>query len=487
MSSKVNFSFENVLGVYYAGQVVSGTAELITERSKTIRSIYITVNGFVETRWQENVEKAGADGKPVKSLETHTTTQIYYSSDKYVYGQSGGSQLELPKGKYVFPFQTTIPPQAPTSFNGTHGQIKHEVTLTIDRAVRYNNIFKQCFTVILPNDLNAKLALAQPLKRIEEKTFWWGSIFGGNKPMVMDVSTSYSAYVPGQKIHFHVVLDNQSDVQCQDVKVRLFKNVTYRGKSNDQEQLKTTEARIADKHCGEVDKHNKALFDEYLLVPPTTPSTQSEHDPIRVSYTLRFIAKTFRLHGGGDLVVDFPLVIGTVPLLGSADDKGPGQKSQQTNTNGSYRALCKYQTHLFFLQINNLLSTAEPNFQEDVRTEHFESNTYKPRYPVYQFDGKSAEANGGAAKTPVSSLYPKAVDTTPAAPVHYTPNPVSPPGKPIATEIQKTPPYPVQAPAAGAATTAPDSSFEVLGFSIPPGYQPTPTAPTDAAGSIGWK
>lgn len=37
MSSKVNFSFDSILGVYYAGQVVSGTAELITERPKTIR------------------------------------------------------------------------------------------------------------------------------------------------------------------------------------------------------------------------------------------------------------------------------------------------------------------------------------------------------------------------------------------------------------------------------------------------------------------
>ncbi|KAL7730675.1 hypothetical protein ACLKA6_003451 [Drosophila palustris] len=467
MSSKVNFSFDSVLGVYYAGQVVSGTAELITERSKTIRSIYITVNGFVETRWQESVEKPGADGKLIKSLETHTATEIYYSSDKYVYGQSGGSQLELPKGKYVFPFQTTIPPQAPTSFNGTHGQVKHEVTLTIDRAVRYNNTFKQCFTVILPNDLNVKPELLQPLKRIEEKTFWWGSIFGGNKPMVMDVSTSYSAYVPGQKIHFHIVLDNQSDVQCQDVKVRLFKNITYRGKSNDQEQLKSTEARIADKHCGEVDKHNKAQFDEYLLVPPTTPTTLGDRDPIRVSYTLRFIAKTFRLHGGGDLVVDFPLIIGTVPLLGSADDKGPGQKPNGTNTNVSYRPL------------------AEPNFQEDVSNEHFESNTFKPRYPVYLFDGQPGISNGaGAAKSSVPSLYPKAEDTPPAGPVQFTPNPVSPAGKPSAGEAHKMPPYPVQAPAAVPAT---GNNFEVLGFSIPPGYQPTPSAPADATGSIGWK
>lgn len=169
--------------------------------------------------------------------------------------------------------------------------------------------------------------------------------------MVMDVSTSYSAYVPGQKIHFHLMLDNQSDVQCMDVKVRLFKNVSYRGKGDEKEQVKSTEVRVADKHCGEVEKHNKAQFDEYLLVPPTTPSTLSERDPIRVSYTLRFIAKTFRLHGGGDLVVDFPLVIGTVPILGSIDDKGP--QSQQNKTNGNYQPLCKPHIELNCLHFYN--------------------------------------------------------------------------------------------------------------------------------------
>lgn len=177
----------------------------------------------------------------------------------------------------------------------------------------------------------------EPLKRIEEKSFWWGSIFGGNKPMVMDVSTSYSAYVPGQKINFHLVLDNQSDVQCQDVKVRLLKNVSYRANSSGtKEQLKVTESRVADKHCGEVLKHNKARFDEFLVVPPTTPTSQSERDPIRVSYTLRFIAKTFRLHGGGDLVVDFPLTIGTVPISGSASDKGPGHTDKSQANGYSY-------------------------------------------------------------------------------------------------------------------------------------------------------
>ncbi|KAH8374766.1 hypothetical protein KR200_005752 [Drosophila serrata] len=464
MSSKVNFVFDNnPLGVYQSGQVISGTAELVTERPKTIRSIFITINGYAETRWQESEERVGEDGKTTKTLVTHTTTKVYYSTDQYVYGQNGGSQLELPTGKYVFPFRATIPPDAPTSFNGAHGQIKHEVTMTIDRSVRYNNTFKQCFSVILPHDLNRRHEYAEPLKRLESKSFWWGSIFGANKPMVMDVSTTYSGYVPGQKIHFHLVLDNQSDVQCMDVKVRLLKNVSYRANSSGvKEQLKVTETRVADKHCGEVLKHNKAQFNEFLVVPPTTPTTQSEKDPIRVSYTLRFIAKTFKLHGGGDLVVDFPLTIGTVPLLGSAGDKGPGQTDKSQSNGNSY--------------------PGSPLFQEDISDEPFESNTFKPRYPVYPFDNKpGSDTNGANGGATVPNLYPKAQDTPPAPPVHFSPNPVP-------QAVHKSPPYPTNPPAAPAAAGAPSGNFEVLGFSIPPDYKPTPSAPAGApTGGIGWK
>lgn len=62
--------------------------------------------------------------------------------------------MELPAGKYVFPFQAIIPPNAPTSLNGACGQIQHEVSVVVDRVMRYNNIFKQTYTVISPYDLN---------------------------------------------------------------------------------------------------------------------------------------------------------------------------------------------------------------------------------------------------------------------------------------------------------------------------------------------
>ena len=117
-------------------------------------AIYISVSGFSEVRWTEDITKQDNEGKPVKAIETYSSSEMYYSSEKYVYGQNGGPQLELPAGKYMFPFQATVPPNAPTSFNGAWGQIQHEVALVIDRVMRYNNTFKQAFSVIAPYDLN---------------------------------------------------------------------------------------------------------------------------------------------------------------------------------------------------------------------------------------------------------------------------------------------------------------------------------------------
>ncbi|KAL9872316.1 arrestin domain-containing protein 1-like [Glossina fuscipes fuscipes] len=84
--------------------------------------------------------------------------------------------LVLPPGKYIFPFQTTIPANAPTSLNGAWGQIHHEVSVVVDRVMRYNNIFKHPYTVIVPHDLNLNPSNAQPLHKIDEKVFCWKTL-----------------------------------------------------------------------------------------------------------------------------------------------------------------------------------------------------------------------------------------------------------------------------------------------------------------------
>lgn len=130
----------------------------------------------------------------------------------------------------------------------------------------------------------------------------------------MSVKVPFGAYAPGQKVRFNVVLDNKSDVHCSDVKVRLMKKIVYTSR-NPETKTKETELKVADNHCGEVVKFNKAEFNEFLQIPSTIPSSLGGCSIIKVSYTLKFIAKVSRIHG--DLIIEFPFTIGTVPLYAS--------------------------------------------------------------------------------------------------------------------------------------------------------------------------
>ncbi|XP_053968993.1 arrestin domain-containing protein 1 [Anastrepha ludens] len=476
MSSKCTITFDNnPLGVYYAGQVVSGVAELTTKRTKIIRSIYISICGHAETRWTENVTKQDTEGKPQKTIETFSGSELYYSTENHVYGQSGGIQFDLPAGKYTFAFQTTIPPNAPTSFNGSWGQVQHEVALVIDRVMRYDNKFKQGYTVISPYDLNLNPDHMKQLHKIDEKTFCWGLCCGGKGPMVMHVTVPYSAYAPGQKIRFHVVLDNQSDVHCSDVKVRLMKKVTFTSR-NPEAKRQVVEVKVADNHCGEVVKHNKAEFNEYLQIPSTTPTSLENCSLIKVSYMLKFIAKISRIHG--DLVIEFPLAIGTVPLYASANDQGP--VTTQPGAGPTYKPL------------------PPPMFEEDIRCESFEDNTFRPRYPVFLSDTGLTPIGNGPNNQPLppsNSVYPSLVVPTPA------PGPATPQHK-NSPAAQNYPPFPAAASSSStpsgpalhnaAASAKPGSStgggnVEALGFSLPPDYEPTPAPAPGSKPGIGWK
>lgn len=153
----------------------------------------------------------------------------------------------------------------------------------------------------------------------------------------MKVNVPFSAYAPGQKIRFNIVLDNQTDMGCSDVKVRLMKKVTYTSRSPTT-KTQVTEVKVADNHCGEVVKLNKAEFNEFLQLPSTTPTSLESCSIIKINYSLKFIAKVSRIFG--DLVIEFPLTLGTVPLYVSANDQGP--ITSQPGAGPTYRPLRKF-------------------------------------------------------------------------------------------------------------------------------------------------
>lgn len=67
---------------------------------------------------------------------------------------TSGNKFNLSPGKYEFDFEVHLPYVLPSSFLGRCGEIRYEVVLTIDRPWRFDNVFRQPFTVICPLDLN---------------------------------------------------------------------------------------------------------------------------------------------------------------------------------------------------------------------------------------------------------------------------------------------------------------------------------------------
>lgn len=146
---------------------------------------------------------------------------------------------------------------------------------------------------------------------------------------------------------------------------------------------------------------------------------------------------------------------------------------------------------------------APPMFEEDVRSEQFEDNTFRPRYPVFLSDaGLQIDGTGpnNEPLPPSNGIYPSNITPAPAPPTpmpstpqhnnslpahNYMPSPAAP------TSPASPTPY---APSLSNATSRPTptpatagSNVEVLGFSLPPDYEPTATPAPGSKPGIGWK
>lgn len=288
----------------------------------------------------ENIYKANTQGKREKLPETFSATEEYIAKQIHVIPHSAEGSIELPAGKYTFPFSAQIPFTAPSSFNGTLGQIRYEVVLTIDRPIRYDNIFKQPFTVISSHDLNTNHSLECNVEQVEEKQFCCNLLpfCEKNNHMELQVNLPLSGCAPGQKTKFNVFLDNQSNVDCSEIKVRLMKCVTYTCKTPEIKS-RTVETKVADTKLGSVDKHNSMKVDEYIIIPSTPPTTDGQSQVVQISYNLHFVAKVSGLHR--DFNVVFPFVIGTVPLFSSLKEKND-VVSLQPGSKDSYNSLRKF-------------------------------------------------------------------------------------------------------------------------------------------------
>lgn len=106
----------------------------------------ILIYGNASVRWSTGSGKAKT---------THADNIVYLNQEvKLMKASKEQKELMLPKGSHVFHFETDIPPNCPSSFEGSHGHIRYKVKLIFVHSLLWDKAYSCPFTVVNCLDLN---------------------------------------------------------------------------------------------------------------------------------------------------------------------------------------------------------------------------------------------------------------------------------------------------------------------------------------------
>jgi Arrestin (or S-antigen), N-terminal domain/Arrestin (or S-antigen), C-terminal domain len=278
----------------------------------------LDICGVAEVTWKETEDVDTEAGKQSKEV-TYTGKEEYVSSKTRLLSAMSGKEVEIPKGTNVYNFQCFIPPNAPTSFEGTMGYIRYTVSLNLDRKEKRDESFVRAFTVIRPVDLNNEspdLRLPCQMERIKTFCCWPCS----SDPLIITVQIPMAGYVSGQQIDISIDVNNQSRIDVDKMNIELRKNVYYYVREP-KEGFKSDEVRVTGAKLPSVLAHSTYKAQQKIEIPPITPTDSTQSSLIHQAYELILTASVSGCHASPSIVI--PITIGTVPLAQSFTASAP--------------------------------------------------------------------------------------------------------------------------------------------------------------------
>lgn len=295
----------NVHGVYYAGQTISGQVTLSTDKVYQIKAIRLKVKGYAETHWTES--KTDSNNK--STSESFNGFEKYLSSKVYLIGSSTSNEMSLAPGTYTFNFAREIPLHCPSSFEGFHGRIRYMVDVNIVQPWKYDSLFTRPFTVVQVMNLHTYESVSKiPVMAKSEKTF--GVWPFRSEPLSLELTLPQNGFVPGQLVPLTVLVGNDSNIKVTELKVSLAMMVTYYCDS----KMDTNSERcsLVKMKSDGVMRNSRRLYDFQLLVPSTPPTCYDLCRIIKIGYQIEVVAKVKGMHINGTLVM--PVTICGVPI-----------------------------------------------------------------------------------------------------------------------------------------------------------------------------
>lgn len=286
-----------VCGVYTAGDLLTGTVALELCKPMRVTSLEVCARGLASVHWLET-----------RSIGMNTVYSDYTAHETYLRKRQhlirdNGTMNVLPAGTHQFPFTFQLPENLVTSFEGKHGCVRYWIKAKLHRPWSTVKKTKKDFTVIEHIDINSPDLLAPQAGTKEKIAHAWYCNLG---QVSVTAKIDRKGYTPGEVIPIFAEIDNCTSRTVMP-KAAIIQSQTFiaRGTLKQKKSVVATLAGDAVPAGKRETWHGRAL-----KIPPLGPSI-IQCRIIRVEYALKVCVD---IPGSSKLLMELPLVIGTIPL-----------------------------------------------------------------------------------------------------------------------------------------------------------------------------
>lgn len=290
--------------VYRPGEIVSGTWTVDLGESFTIRGIRTSLEGMAYTRWHH------LDRKKDDKISKENITRQW----KTVFGKKLGEDGPNPTveaGVHKYRFSFKIPENGvPSSYEGEYGAVRYWLRIQIDRPIlRFNIDRYKVITVLDHVDVNTPELNKFVGRRTEKKISKLLGI-GDQGSVTFHAQSDRGGYCPGEKIAISLLANNESEKDLGVIKASLIQTTKFI--ASDEEKTKDKVLRTLT-GITLLKKSKKTWSNQLLSIDAVPPSSRDRTcHIIKVSYFVK-VSIDVPLLQGGDIVLNLPITIGTVP------------------------------------------------------------------------------------------------------------------------------------------------------------------------------
>ncbi|KAE8631642.1 hypothetical protein XENTR_v10001262 [Xenopus tropicalis] len=285
--------------VFRSGDTVTGKVLLELVAEAKVESVKLHAGGYAKAHWTES----RSAGSSTAYTQNYSDEVEYINLRETLLQTDNGTLTMLPAGRHEFPFSFQLPETLVTSFEGKHGSVRYWVKAKLHRPWCTVKKVKKEFTVIEPIDINTPDLLAPQAGSKEKIAHAWYCNLGH---VSVTAKIDRKGYTPGEVIPIFAEIDNCT-TRAVIPKAAIIQSQAFvaRGTMKQKKSVVATLAGDAVPAGKRETWHGRAL-----KIPPLGPSIL-QCRIIRVEYTLKVCVE---IPGSSNLVLELPLVIGTIPL-----------------------------------------------------------------------------------------------------------------------------------------------------------------------------